>query len=181
MEVIVPSDPETRPEASVPRGGPSRRDEVVLFGLCLCGYLFIGSLATLFPSIMPAVIRGFGLQLAAVGLIFPASSVGSLIGAVLTGIWSDRVGRKPFFCGSALLSALSLLGAFGAPSWPLFVGSYLVLGAAQGALSNSINALVLDIAAGRCRGKALNGLHGLYSLGATVSPFIIKWVLAVPA
>src|SRR5579862_2812461 len=102
--------------------------EVVLFILCLCGYLFTGSLATLFPSIMPALIQGFRLKLAVVGLIFPASSVGSLIGAVLTGIWSDRVGRKPFFCGSALLSALSLLCAFGSHRWYLFVGSFLLLG-----------------------------------------------------
>src|SRR5262245_33422404 len=114
-----------------------RRDESVLLVLCLCGYFFIGSLATLFPSIMPAVIRGFGLSLAAVGAIFPASAVGSLIGGMLTGIWSDRVGRKPFFCGGALLSGFCLLGAFTARQWPLFVGCFLLLGIAQGALSNS--------------------------------------------
>jgi len=152
-------------------------DEAILFGLCLCGYLFTGSLATLFPSIMPALIQGFGLKLAVVALIFPANSAGTLIGGVLTGIWSDRVGRKPFFCGSALLSGVGLMGAFSAHHWPLFVASYLLIGVAQGALSNSINALVLDLSALSNRGKALNSLHGLYSLGATVSPFIIRAAL----
>jgi len=155
---------------------PSRRDQRALTVLCLACYFFIGTLATLFPSILPAVIRGFGLSLAAAGLVFPANSVGSLIGGVLTGIWSDRIGRRPFLFGSALLSGLSLLGASSARHWPLFVGCFLILGAAQGALANSTNALVLDLNVLRQR-KALNTLHGLYSLGATVSPFVIKWAL----
>jgi FHS family glucose/mannose:H+ symporter-like MFS transporter len=155
---------------------PSHREERILTLLCLGGYFFIGSLATLFPSILPDVLRGFGLRLAAVGLIFPASSVGGLMGGVLAGIGSDRIGRKPFMWGSALLSGLGLLGAYTAHRWPLFVGCFLVLGIAQGALSNSINALVLDLHSLR-RGTALNALHGLYSLGATVSPFCIQWAL----
>jgi len=162
----------TEPEDS----GRSRRDEIALTLLCLSGYFFIGSLATLFPSIMPAVIGGFHLSLPQVGAIFPASSIGGLLGGVLAGIWSDRVGRKPFFCGGALLSGFSLLGAFAAPNWPLFVGCFLLLGAAQGALGNSINALMLDLNSLR-RGKALNSLHGIYSLGATVSPLLIKQML----
>lgn len=154
----------------------SRREGRGLTFLCLGVYFFIGSLATLFPSILPAVLRSFGLSLAAVGLIFPASAIGSLIGGVLTGIYSDRIGRKPFLWGSALLSGLGLLVAFTAHRWSLFAGGFLVLGIAQGALTNSINALVLELNSAH-RAKALNALHGLYSLGAMTSPFLIKWAL----
>ncbi|MCC6443400.1 MAG: MFS transporter [Armatimonadetes bacterium] len=154
----------------------TRRDEKALTALCLGSYFFLGTLAILFPSILPSVVQGFGLKYGEAGLVFPASSVGSLIGGILTGLWSDRVGRKPFLFASAFLSGLALIGAFRAGQWALFVASFLLLGLAQGALSNSINALVLDISAGR-RGKALNTLHALYSLGATVSPFFIKWLL----
>lgn len=74
----------------------ARRQEVVLTGLCLSGYFFTGCLATLFPSILPAIIQGFGLSLAKAGQIFPASAVGTLLGGILTGIWSDRVGARCF-------------------------------------------------------------------------------------
>jgi fucose permease len=147
-----------------------------LIVLCHAGYLFLGSLATLSPLLMPAVIRSFQLPLGAAGMIFPASALGSLAGAVVAGFWSDQTGRMPFLVGGALLSGIGLLGAFSARQWPVFLVSFLLLGMAQGAFSNSINALMLDLSPGR-RGRALNTLHGLYSLGATISPFVIRLAL----
>jgi fucose permease len=47
---------------------------------------------------------------------------------------------------------------------------------AQGAFSNAINALMLDLSSLR-HGKALNSLHGWYSLGAMASPYLIQWGL----
>lgn len=139
-------------------------------------YFLIGTLATLFPSVMPGIIRGFGLSLVTAGLIFPANAVGSILGGLGAGVGSDRLGRKPFLCAGALVSGLSLLALWHTRSFGVFVAAFLMLGMGQGALANSVNALVLDLNAGR-RGAAMNGLHGTFSLGAMVSPFLIRLAL----
>jgi fucose permease len=151
-----------------------------IIGLCLAGYFLIGSVAVLLPSILPLVIQEFDLTLATAGRIFPVMAVGSLIGGMLAGIGSDRFGRRPYLVGSALLVAAGLLLVSFAQSWMLFVGGFLGIGIMQGALSITINALVLDLNARR-QGRAVNTLHGLYSLGATISPLLIGWALGVAA
>src|SRR5258708_11611572 len=103
--------------------------------LCLAGYFFMGSVAVLFPMLLPLVVRKFGLSLAAAGVIFPANAVGSLIGGLTAGVGSDRFGRRPFLAGGAGFLALGLVLTAHAGSWPLFVFGVLVIGVAQGAVS----------------------------------------------
>lgn len=154
--------------------------ETGTIGLCLTGYFLIGSVAVLLPSILPLVIQEFALTLATAGHIFPVMALGSLMGGMLAGIGSDRLGRRSFLVGSALLVAIGLLLVSFAQSWTQFVGGFLGIGMMQGALSITINALVLDLNAQR-QGRAINTLHGLYSLGATLSPLLIGWMLGVAA
>lgn len=151
-----------------------------LLGVCLAAYFFGGSIAVLLPSILPLVIGEFHLTLAAAGRIFPVMAAGSLVGGLFSGICSDRLGRRPFLAGSAFCVAFGLLLAANARSWLVFVGGFLVIGLTQGALSIAINALVLDLNARR-HGKAINTLHGYYSLGATISPLLIGKALGVAA
>jgi fucose permease len=159
------------------QGKASDRSYRWLTGLCLAGYFCVGSVAVLLPSLLPQIIREFGLTLAAAGRIYPATALGSLGGGLLAGVWSDRVGRRPFVVGSALLVAVWLLVASQVRGWLPFMGAFLLVGLAQGALSIGINALVLDLNARR--GRAINTLHGMYGLGATISPFFIAWLLKV--
>jgi fucose permease len=155
----------------------SDRADRRLTWLCLAGYFFVGSIAVLLPSLLPLVIREFGLTLAVAGRIYPAMALGGLAGGMLAGVCSDRMGRRPFIVGSAGLVGVSLLVASKVHSWLPFMEAFLLVGLAQGALSIGINALVLDLNAGR-RGKAINTLHGVYSLGATISPVFIAWLAA---
>lgn len=154
------------------------------------GYLFIGTAAVLIPSLMPSITHEFvaaGLTLSVIGLIVPAGATGSIIGTVLAGIGSDLLGRRRLVWLAAFLLALTSAGAAGATYWLLFVASFVLISVAQGALSTGINAMIAD--AGRnARARALNMLHGVYGVGAAISPLIIggligaglswRWVLA---
>ena len=82
--------------------------------LGLLGYLFIGTAVVLVPSVMPSITDEFaatGLTLAAIGLLFPAREVGSILGNLLSGIGSDQIGRRRLVWIAALLLAAALLFA----------------------------------------------------------------------
>ena len=147
--------------------------------LGLAGYALIGTAAVLIPSVMPSITNEFmtvGLTLAAIGLIFPARSAGSLLGGVLAGVGSDLLGRLRLVWLSALVLAAALLLAAGAKPWALFVTGFVLVSAAQGSLSIGINAMIAD-ANRNARGRALNTLHAVYGAGAAVSPLIIGYLI----
>ncbi|MCB0064205.1 MAG: MFS transporter, partial [Caldilineaceae bacterium] len=149
--------------------------------LGLTGYLFIGTAAVLIPSIMPSITEEFtvaGLTLTAIGLIFPARAIGGMIGNLSAGIGSDLLGRERLVWLSALLLAIALALAAFTAQWWLFLVGFAVLSGAQGALSTGINAMIAD-ANRSARAQALNILHGVYGVGAALSPLVIGYLLEV--
>jgi len=143
--------------------------------LGLAGYVFIGTAAVLVPSVMPSITDEFmaaGLTLAAIGLIFPARSVGGILGNLLSGVGSDVIGRQRLVWLSALFLGASLFLAAAAQIWVLFLAGLVLVSTAQGSLSTGINALIADANRG-ARARALNTLHGVYGAGAAISPLII--------
>ena len=146
--------------------------------LGLLGYLLIGTSAVLVPSVMPFITSEFsaaGLTLAAIGLIFPAQAVGGILGNLLSGIGSDLMGRQRLVWFAALLLSISLALAAVAAPWLLFLASFLFISATQGALSTGINAMIAD-ANRDGRARALNLLHGVYGVGAAISPLIFGYL-----
>jgi MFS family permease len=147
--------------------------------LGLIGYVFIGTAAVLLPSVMPFITEEFaatGLALAAIGLVFPAGAIGGILGNLLSGIGSDVIGRRRLVWLSALLLAAALAFAAAAKLWVLFVVGIMMVSSAQGSLSTGINAMIAD-ANRSSRARALNTLHGVYGVGAAVSPLIFGYLL----
>ena len=143
--------------------------------LGLAGYLLIGTAAVLIPSVMASITTEFmaaGLTLAAIGLIFPVRAVGGLLGNLLAGVGSDLLGRGRLVWLAALLLGLALLLAAATGQWLIFVMGLLIISGAQSALSTGINAMIAD-ANREARARALNTLHGVYGVGAAISPLFI--------
>jgi len=143
------------------------------------GYLLIGMAAVLIPAVMNAITAEFtatGLTLAAIGIIFPARAVGGLLGNLLAGIGSDRFGRGRLVWVAALLLGIALVVAAVTGQWLLFVAGLLIVSGAQSALSTGINAMIAD-ANRATRARALNTLHGVYGVGAAISPLLIGSLL----
>lgn len=144
------------------------------------GYFFIGTAAVLIPSVMPRITEEYsaaGLSLGVIGLIFPALAIGGILGNLLSGVGSDLIGRRRLVWLSALLLAAALSFAAVAQIWLLFVAGFIVISMAQGALSTGINALIADTNRAS-RARALNTLHGIYGVGAALSPLLIGYLLA---
>ncbi|MEZ4557014.1 MAG: MFS transporter [Caldilineaceae bacterium] len=156
---------------------PSNRSLTILG---FVGYLLIGTAAVLMPSVMPLLTQEYtatGLSLAAVGFVFPAMAIGGILGNLLSGVGSDVAGRTR----SVWLAALALAGAWAlaalAGPWLLFLVALIAVGTAQGGLSTGINALIADVNRD-ARSRALNSLHGIYGIGAALSPLIFGVLLA---
>ena len=154
------------------------------------GYALVGTGAVLVPSLMPDIRSEFaaaGLTLAALGALTPAGSVGRILGILVAGFGSDRLGRQRLVWLTALLLAGALALVAATRLWALFVLGFVLVGLVQGALSTSINAMISDAAA-QARARALNMLHGIYGAGAAASPLVIgalvasglgwRWILA---
>lgn len=147
--------------------------------LGLTGYLFIGTAAVLIPSVMPFITDEYmatGLTLTAIGLIFPARAVGGILGNLLAGIASDRLGYSKLVWIAALALAASMVLVAGAGLWLLFLAGFALISIVQASLTTGINAMVAD-ANRDGRARALNVLHGVYAVGATISPLVFAVVL----
>jgi len=147
--------------------------------LGLTGYLFIGTAAVLIPSVMPFITDEYmatGLTLTAIGLIFPARAVGGILGNLLAGVASDRLGYSKLVWIAALALAASMALTAAARVWLLFLAGFALISIVQASLTTGINAMVAD-ANRDSRARALNVLHGVYAVGATISPLVFGVVL----
>ena len=147
--------------------------------LGLTGYLFIGTAAVLIPSVMPFITDEYmttGLTLTAIGLIFPARAVGGILGNLLAGVASDRLGSGKLVWIAALAVAFSMALTAAARAWFLFLAGFALISIVQASLTTGINAMVAD-ANRDSRARALNVLHGVYAVGATISPLVFAVVL----
>ena len=147
--------------------------------LGLIGYFFIGTAAVLIPSVMPFITSEYmatGLTLAAIGLIFPARAVGGILGNLLAGVGSDRLGYSKLVWIAALALAVSMALVAAAHPWLLFLAGFALISIVQASLSTGINAMVAD-ANRDSRARALNVLHGVYAVGATISPLVFGLIL----
>ena len=167
------------PTAADANRKPSQSVHLPLTVLGLTGYFFVGTAAVLIPSVMPFITQEYmatGLTLAAIGLIFPARAVGGILGNLLAGAGSDRYGYNKLVWIAALALAATLALTAAALPWLLFIAGFALISMTQASLTTGINAMIAD-ANRASRARALNVLHGVYAVGATISPLVFGFVL----
>lgn len=136
------------------------------------GFLLLGWSGVLVPSLVRQVETRFGVDDAALGLFYLATSLAYAAASFSGGLLTERFGRRAVLGTAAILVALGFLVQGGAPSWAWFLVGGPLLGLGSGAIDGGMNSLVLDVVdAGR--GRALNLLHLFFSIGAFVSPLVV--------
>ncbi len=153
--------------------GSSRAVVAGLCGAALFLYAFyLGSLGVLLPFVGAA----FGLGPAAEGRLFPANFGGFIVGVLLCGILSDRMGRKPVLLGSVAAYALGL-ALFGvAPTFGLALAASALTGAGCGAMETVATALAADLYPER-RAFLINLLQVAFGAGASLAPSLAHHLL----
>ncbi len=177
MSQETPQVVKTSRSGTAPDSLSSFLTPVTLLGLA--GYLFIGTAAVLIPSVMPSLTEEYlaaGLTLGTVGYIFWARAGGGVVGNLLAGAASDRIGYQRLVWIAALAVAATLALTAAALPWLLFLAGFALISIAQASLTTGINAMIAD-ANPDSRARALNVLHGVYAVGATISPLVFGFVL----
>jgi fucose permease len=136
------------------------------------GFLLIGWAGVLPPSLVRQVEGHFGVDDAAIGIWYLATSLSYASGSFAGGILTERIGRRRvLLAGSVMLgSGYALLGV--APSWAWFLLAGPLQGFGSGSIDGGLNGLILDVA-GDGPGRAVSLLHLCFSIGAFVSPFVV--------
>ena len=147
--------------------------------LLCCAVLFLfavylGALGVL----LPAIGVSFHLGPAAEGRLFPANFLGFIVGVLLCGSLSDRLGRKAVLLGGVAAYALGLALFSGAGTFPLALLATALIGAGSGAMETVASALAVDLFPER-RAFLLNALQVAFGAGAAISPALAHMLLTV--
>jgi len=127
-------------------------------------------LTTILPR-LPEVKADLGLSNAALGLALAAGPVGSLTAVPLTGRLIARFGSAAVAAAAGLVLGGVVPMVALAPAWGALAATYLVLGAADGVMDAAMNAHGLRVQA-QYRRSLINGMHGLWSVGAATGAAI---------
>ena len=115
-----------------------------------------------------------GATIAEMSFIFVLSSVGSLVGCMLTGAMLDRLPRYTYLLLAVTLVGLGLANSAlpYCPSLPSLYTVALLGGLASGSLDTGGNVLLLNIWSGRDSGPYMHALHFTFGIGAFLAPVV---------
>ncbi|MDA9413168.1 4-hydroxybenzoate transporter [Bradyrhizobium sp. CCBAU 45384] len=120
----------------------------------------------------PSIIRAWGVERAALGIVFSAGIFGILVGGLVFGSLGDRIGRR-----LSIVASMLVFGGFTlATVWASDITSLIVLrflaGIGIGGLSPLCYALNLEYAPSRYRGTAVAIIMVGYVAGSSIGGFI---------
>jgi FHS family glucose/mannose:H+ symporter-like MFS transporter len=134
--------------------------------------LYLGAVGVLLPFLGAA----FHLGAEAQGRLFPANFAGFVVGVLVCGYLSDRLGRKRVLLGGIVGYALGL-ALFGlAPSFPIALAAAALVGAGSGAMEVVASVLAGDLYPER-RAVMINAIQIAFGIGAAVGPSLSRALL----
>jgi MFS family permease len=145
------------------------------FAALYTGTFLSGAWAMIVP-IIPVLARQFEVSAGAAAQIVTAFAVGKLVGTVIGGMVLDRMGtRSALVCGPAVASVAALWAAW-LPWFAALLALVSIMGAADSLWAAAREVAGIDLARRNQRGRVMSSLHGVYSIGAAVSPFVGGWL-----
>jgi MFS family permease len=150
--------------------GVLQRNQTLLSLLLPALLLGIGRGFTL--PVLPAIAMGFGVSVAAGGLLVIAPMVGSVASTLPTGYFIDRVGRRRVLIVAPVLIAVSAALVLRASTYVELVAYMFINGAGQQMWQMSRLAAIADSGKARQRGRQITGMAALQRFGSLGGPFI---------
>lgn len=153
------------------------RYQWLILGLCFLIVTFDGLDAAMMGFIAPAVIQDWGISRTAFGPILASAMVGLAVGALLSGPWSDRLGRRRVLLWAvAGFGLFSLLCAFAQTPTQLAALRFLT-GLGLGAAMPNSTTLLSEYVPQRLRGVLITLMFMGFGLGSAAGGFVSAWLI----
>jgi len=150
-----------------------------VFGLVAVGMFFEGFDIYIAASVLGAAYKSGFSTLAENGLFISATFVGMTLGALLTGLWGDRYGRRVTYQVNLMLfGAASLASAF-APNVTTLIALRFLMGLGLGAENVVGYAIMAEFFPARVRGRWSGLTCTLVTAGLPASA-LLAWLLVPP-
>lgn len=171
---------------------PLTRFHLKLTAFSAGGPLLDGYAVTIIGLALITLGPALDLDATETGLAAAAALAGILVGGLVFGRLTDRIGRKVMYIGNLIaLSAISVFTAFVTDSWQLIVLRF-ALGVMIGADYPIASSLLAEFVPSRYRGRLLGALFAAFGLGAALAAGVgwllsglgadaWRWMLASPA
>ncbi|MHC1781562.1 MAG: MFS transporter [Anaerolineaceae bacterium] len=135
-----------------------------------------GLMAAMLGPTLPSLAAHAAVNFSLVSILFPAKSIGVMVGSFFGGRLYDKVRPHRLMASILFLMALTLaLIPTISTIWVMAAG-FLLLGITEGSLDTGGNTLIIW-EHGEKVPPFMNGLHFFYGLGAFISPLIIAQAL----
>lgn len=156
---------------------PLTRFHLKLTAFSAGGPLLDGYAVTIIGLALVTITPALALDATQIGLVAAAALGGILVGGLVFGRLTDRVGRKVMYIGNLLaLSLLSVLSAFVTDAWQLIVLRF-ALGVMIGADYPIASSLLAEFSPSRYRGRLLGVLFAAFGVGAVLAA-VTGWALS---
>jgi AAHS family 4-hydroxybenzoate transporter-like MFS transporter len=148
-----------------------------ILGLCFCIVTLDGFDAAIMGFIAPAILQEWAISKAAFGPIMAAAMVGLAIGALVSGPYSDKLGRR-----RVLLASVATFGVFsllsGLAQTPVQLAALrFVTGLGLGAAMPNCTTLLSEFIPSHRRGSLVTTMFMGFGLGSALGGFISAWML----
>lgn len=128
--------------------------------------------ALLFPFFTLYITRKFGVSMTGVGVLFGLFATSSMVGGMLGGAISDRLGRKGMLIFGLVVSAMSSLVMGLVNSFELFFATTLFVGVFANMGGPAQQAMVADLLPEDKRAQGYGILRVVANLAVTIGPAI---------
>jgi MFS transporter, DHA1 family, quinolone resistance protein len=161
------------------QGGFDARNRAMMKWLTCLMFLMFAMTSDAVGSVIPSLIKEFGLSLTEAGYFHYVPMAAIALGAIMLGFMADRLGRQPtIIIGLLLYGVSSAMFAFG-NHFMFFVSLLAISGLGIAVFKTGALALVGDITKSTTEHSSMmNMIEGFFATGAIIGPAIVATLLA---
>ena len=156
---------------------PDRASDETRLVLVLFALLALGNVdSQVMAPLLPEIARGLGTPDSWVGRAVSGYAIAAAVAALVAGPLSDRLGRRRFLAGSALMLGLGSAVSAATTSFTGFAFARVATGAGAGVISALSIAAIADLVPYERRGRSMGWVATAYTAAPVFGVPIATWV-----